>query len=101
MIGLANSLYLAVSNCNTDACEVNLPVVAADGNLVKTVLTLVFGVIGALAVFFVVVGGFKFVTSSGDPQAVSKARGTVIYAVIGLAVAVLAEVIVNFVIGAV
>jgi hypothetical protein len=46
----------------------------------------------------IIFGGFRFVTSGGDANATASARNTIIYAVIGLAVAAIAEVLVRFVI---
>jgi len=72
--------------------------VAAGQTQVDQIFQIVFGVIGALSVIIILIAGVQFVTSQGDPQAASKARQTIIYAVIGLIVALLAEVIVTFVI---
>lgn len=52
---------------------------------------------GIIAVIYVVIGGFRYVVSNGDSGAITKAKNTVIYALIGLAVAVMAYAIVNFV----
>jgi hypothetical protein len=72
---------------------------AASGSIIQTVLSLVFGVVGALSLLFVVIGGFRYVLSQGDPKNVSQAKNTVFYALIGLAVAIVAESIVSFVVG--
>ncbi len=66
-------------------------------NIVKTVINILSLIVGLTAVIFIIVGGFKFVTSSGDAQKVASARNTIIYAVVGLAVAALAQFIVAFV----
>lgn len=52
--------------------------------------------IGALAFVFVIWGGILFVTSGGDAEKTTKARNTLLYAVIGIIVVVLAWVIVNW-----
>ena len=54
--------------------------------------------IGAIAVIMIVWGGIKYATSAGDSNKVTAAKNTILYAVIGLAVAVLAFAIVNFVV---
>ncbi len=54
-------------------------------------------VIGIVSVIFIMIGGFKYVTSSGDSGKLSSAKNTIIFAVIGLIIASLAQVIVNFV----
>ncbi len=71
----------------------------ADGAFIQRALSVVFVVIGAISVMMIVIGGIKFAGSQGDPQGVSKAKNTVIYAIVGLVVAILATVIVDLVIG--
>lgn len=77
----------------------NLPTTAADGGAIQTIMTIVFTVTGAIAVVIVVIGGIKYSTSQGDPQAVSKAKGTIIYAVVGLVISIFAVGIVQFAMG--
>lgn len=76
---------------------IGLPETPATPASLETILQIVFGVIGALAVLFIIVGGFKLVMSQADPQKIAKARATIIYALVGLVVALLAEAIVTFV----
>lgn len=88
-----------------DVCEglctpdgTGLPNVAAKRPQVTIVLQLIFATIGAIALFNIILAGIRMSTSIGsDPQAFSKARGTIIYAGIGLALAMSAEYIVTFV----
>ena len=87
---------LAESICS-GACPTGLPHVAANGSQLPTILQIVFGVAAALAVLMVVIGGLRLVTSEGDPQAAAKGRMTILYAVVGLAISVSAELIVSFV----
>ena len=53
--------------------------------------------IGAIAVIFLIIGGLSFVTSGGDPEKVKKAKRTVLYSLIGLALAISANIIVSLV----
>lgn len=55
-------------------------------------------VIGAVAVLMIVIGGFRYVVSGGDQGSITSAKNTILYAVIGLVVAILAYTIVNFVV---
>ncbi len=64
----------------------------------KTIINIFLFIVGAVAVFMVIVGGFRMVISSGNPEAMKGARNTVLFAVIGVAVTLLAYAIVNFVI---
>lgn len=77
----------------------SLPQTSADQNRIQIVLNVVFAVLGAISVVMVIIGGIKYAASQGDPQAIAKAKGTIIYAVVGLVVAILAVAIVDFVIG--
>jgi len=67
------------------------------GTLTLVVNTLIF-VIGLVAVIMLIVGGFRYVFSQGNEKAVQGAKDTILYAIIGIVVAVLAFAIVNFVI---
>lgn len=82
-----------------DSNEVKLPKPPADNAKFQSVLSIVFTIAGAVAVIMVVLGGISYILSAGDPQKTAKAKDTILYAVIGLAVAILANVIVVFVIG--
>jgi hypothetical protein len=48
----------------------------------------------------IVIGGIKYTTSNGDSSAITSAKNTILYSVVGLVVAILAFAIVNFVLGA-
>ncbi|MCA9337639.1 hypothetical protein KC951_02945 [Candidatus Saccharibacteria bacterium] len=93
------SFVSQIANCeqgtgNSASCDTNLPEVAADAATFQTILGIVFAGIGVAAVAFIFVGAFRYVTSGGDSEAAKNARNTILYAVIGLAVAVSAEAIV-------
>jgi hypothetical protein len=75
------------------------PEVGANQGTLTTILNIVFGVVGGLSLLFVVIGGFRYIISSGDPQNTVRARNTIIYAVVGLVVTLIAAGIVNFVVG--
>ena len=64
-----------------------------------TAVNAAIGVAAAICVLFVTIGGFRYIISSGDPQNISKAKNTIIYAVIGLVVCITAYGIVSLVIG--
>ena len=98
--------YLAAGDCaisqscsdaQSGANVVNNGSTITIGKIIGTVITIFAWIIGIVSVFMVIFGGFRFVTSSGDPNAVSSARNTIMYALIGLAIATLAQVLVHFV----
>ncbi len=65
--------------------------------LITQIINVLSVIIGIVAVIMIIWGGFKFITSSGDSGNVSSAKNTVIYAIIGLIIVALAQVIVRFV----
>lgn len=76
-----------------------LPDVDADQGAVSDILAVVFTIIGALSLLFFVAGGFRYITSQGDPSEISKAKNTLIYSLVGLLVSIFAVAIVTFVLG--
>lgn len=67
---------------------------------IKTIVNILLYLLGAIAVIMIVIGGIRYSTSNGDASAVKGAKDTILYAVIGLVVAILAYAIVNFFVGA-
>ena len=64
---------------------------------VTTVVNVLSVVVGIVAVIMIIVGGFRYVTSGGKQESVTGAKNTILYAVIGLVIVALAQVIVRFV----
>ncbi|HXH04805.1 MAG TPA: hypothetical protein VNI82_00040 [Candidatus Nitrosotenuis sp.] len=90
----AGSVYnSATGNCNSGGGGRTLP------QYFKVVVDILLFVIGAVSVVMIVIGGLKYTLSNGDQSAVTSAKNTILYAVIGLVVAVLAYAIVQFVVG--
>lgn len=79
---------------NTQICTANDNLL---GGILKDVINVMLYLAGAIAVIMVVVGGIRYITSDGDPGAASKAKSTIIYALVGLVVAIMSFGIVNFV----
>ena len=61
----------------------------------------VIGIAGAVAVIFLVAGGISYITSGGESSKIQKAKQTILYALIGLGIVALAQVITAFVSGTV
>lgn len=70
-------------------------------NIVVNVLNAIIAISGLVAVVFIVVGGVGYMTSTGDPARIKKAKDTILYACVGLVVCVLAFAIVNWTISAI
>jgi len=71
------------------------------GSQFQHLLTLVINVfsiiVGFIAVVMIIYGGVKYITSGGDSNNISGAKNTIVYAIIGLVIVALAQVIVHFV----
>lgn len=63
-----------------------------------TVIRILSIIIGIVSVIMLIFAGFRFITANGDAQAVSSARNMVLYAVVGIIIAVLAQFIVHAVV---
>ena len=71
----------------------------AKAGLINTIIRIINAllVLAAIAaIVFVIIGGVRYITAQGDEDAVEQAKNTVIYAIIGIIVIILAAVIVNF-----
>ncbi len=84
-----------------DNPDSNLPgnLIEGQGNVFQTVANILLLLIGAVAVIMLIIGGFRYVVSGGDSNAVEGAKNTILYAVIGIVVAFLAYAAINFLIG--
>ena len=65
--------------------------------LITQIINVFSIVVGIVAVIMIIVGGLKYITSGGDSGKVTSAKNSIIYAIIGLVIVALAQVIVRFV----
>lgn len=79
------------TGCNADTTGLD--------SLLKNIINIFSVVVGAIAVIMIIVGGFRYVISGGNDQAVSGAKNTIIFALVGLVIVALAQFVVHFVIG--
>ena len=66
--------------------------------LLDNIVNIFSAIVGVIAVIMIIVGGLRYITSGGDSSRVGGAKTTIIYALVGLVVVVLAQLIVHFVI---
>ena len=95
---LTGVIGLVAAILNTDV------VLAIDGatqteNFIKSIVKTLVGIAGAVAVVFMVIGGFHYITSSGHPEKLDKAKKTLLYSGVGLVIVLAAYTIVDFVAG--
>jgi len=67
---------------------------------IKWIVNVLLFVLGAVAVIMIIIGGIRYTTSNGESAQITSAKNTILYAVVGLVVAILAYAIVNFVLSA-
>lgn len=85
----------------TDVCQDQKTAAASKQNPIVHAISIAIGmiafVVGFASVVVIILSGFKMVTSRGDAQGVATARSAIIYAIIGVAIALLAGTIVTVV----
>ena len=74
------------------------PLTGSNG-LLLTIANVIALVAGAVAVFVVILAGWRYITSGGDPSKTQAAKTTLIYALVGLAVIAASNVIIGYVLG--
>ena len=70
-----------------------------DGGALTTIVNALLFIIGFLSVIMLIFGGLRYIISGGNAAAVTTAKNTILYAIVGLIIAIFAYAIVNFVIG--
>lgn len=70
-----------------------------DSGVFKTVVNILLFVIGLISVIMLIWGGIRYTTSGGNANSVTAAKNTIMYAIIGLVIAIFAYAIVNWVVG--
>lgn len=91
-------LLLAVAkpkNCDDpNSCLTTLPEVNASDGTAEKIFGIVFGTIAAIAVLIIVLSAMNWAIRGGDPEVITRSRKAIVYAAIGLAIALLSELLV-------
>lgn len=66
-------------------------------SIIETALRIFQIVVGIVSVVMIVMGGLRYITSGGETTAVGTAKNTILYALVGIVVVALAEIIIQFV----
>ena len=93
--GLCTGANLEFTDNPTDGCT-NDDATTKLTNLVHTIVNLLSAVVGIVAVIMIIVGGLRYITSGGNDTSVTSAKNTILYAIIGLIIVALAQIIVRF-----
>jgi len=65
-------------------------------SMVGIVINIILFILGIISVIMIIIGGIRYTTSNGDASGIQSAKNTILYAVVGLVIALLAFAIVNF-----
>jgi hypothetical protein len=95
------NLLKILSQIDIGEDELDIPKTTVDDTTYLDLLELAFAILGAVAFLIIILAGVRFILSRGEPDKVTKARNTIIYAAIGLVLAVSAFTIVRFIAGAI
>ncbi len=88
------ALYPLIWNHNIIAAAAN---VGQIDSFIRSVITALTGIAGLVATGFFVLGGFKYITSSGNPHNLEHAKRTIVFSALGLAITIAAFVLSNIV----
>ena len=91
-----NNLSLTSTENGTDCTGAGAAESTID-NIVSYVINIFSIIVGIVAVIMIIVGGLKYITSGGDSNKVTSAKNSIVYAIIGLIIVALAQIIVKFV----
>jgi hypothetical protein len=68
-----------------------------NGGIFNRVTSIMLFIVGAVAVVMLIFGGIRYIVSGGDQANVTAAKNTILYAIVGIVVALLAYAAVKFV----
>jgi hypothetical protein len=91
------NLLTNIASSSTSIQPVGLPQSPATNAQLSTILGIAFGALGAVALLMITIAGLRYILSAGDPQQMAGAKNALVYALVGLVIAVAAESIVQFV----
>lgn len=69
------------------------------GDILKKIIVFVLDLTALIAVAFIIIAGIRLIVSQGEEEQKEKAKKSILYAIIGLIVILLARVFVGFVTG--
>lgn len=83
---------------SSNACDTaNTAGASKFNDTLHTIINVFSIIVGIVAVIMIIIGGFRYITSGGNSEKVTSAKNTLIYAIVGLIIVALAQIIVRFV----
>jgi len=96
----ANALTLTISDGANAARGVDqATTLFGSAGIFTTISNVMLFLVGAISVIMIVIGGFRYVISGGNSGNITAAKNTILYAIVGLIIAIMAYAVINFIIG--
>jgi TRAP-type C4-dicarboxylate transport system permease small subunit len=92
-------LYGGLRGSNGTGCEVTVDSLRDVTVLIGNVIEILLSVAVFVAIGFIIYGGFRYITSSGDASGIKGAKDTIVNAIIGLIIAMVAFGVVRYITG--
>lgn len=83
----------ATVTCDTAAADKKID------SVLETALNLLSIIVAVISVIVIILGGLRFILAQGDSNSIASARNSVLYALVGLVIVAMAQIMVRFVIG--
>lgn len=99
MASIFTAMAAIGNDIKVDPNAIGIPRVNLDDNALANAVGAAFLFLGALAVFFLLVGAVRYVTANGEQSKISQAKNTILYAIVGIIISGLGFTIVQFVVG--
>lgn len=76
------------------------PTISGFGTILDNVMNIVFPAAGLICVVFIIIGGYMWIASAGDPSKIKQAQGTLTWAIIGLVFVLISVLVVRTIVNA-
>ena len=96
---IANNINAGIDGAagGSGGCGSNTGITSGITSLATKAVNILSVIVGVVAIIMIIFGGFKYITSGGESGNVSGAKNTLIYAIVGLVIVALAQIIVHWV----
>lgn len=98
-MSIREALTFFAAPLNIDPNTVGIPAVQGTESVITQGVKAALIVVGAMSIFFLLVGAFRYTISNGDQSQIKQAKDTILYSLVGAITSALAFTIVQFVLG--
>ncbi|HET9850405.1 MAG TPA: pilin [Candidatus Saccharimonadales bacterium] len=96
--GLCSGSNLQIStNPTVSSCDTGPSGGDTLSSILRHFINILSAIVGVVAVIMIIFGGFRYITSGGNDTSITSAKNTILYAIIGLIIVALAQILVHFV----